>query len=383
MKRLTALSFMLTLVLTLSACNGESIPKIPENPESDFNYLVYTTPAVPMDMDLYMGEHVEDVIDRPVSDLFIGIKKYIGTATSVRIPEKIEGCSVTTIQYAAFSKCNVTNIYIPASVTKIRGGAFKNCNELLNLTYGGSLKPGIVFQLGGYLWRVLDVQGDKALVLSENIIGYKEYHKYGQNQEMPATTWEECILRNYLNGEFYNSLNSDFKTLIVETKVKNPDTVNPISSRVENGGNDTKDKIFLLSLDEYIQYLQNYDSYDCAYATQAFDFYGTENHWWLRSPGNDTLINGTRVAYVDSFGVKKDNGCTFNSTLGVRPALWLKLPNEKNEDTISLIKSVPTGLYNVGGTFTEDDLIQFSGDMADVIKSVSDAANNFFDALFG
>ncbi|MDR0367564.1 MAG: leucine-rich repeat domain-containing protein, partial [Bacteroidales bacterium] len=42
--------------------------------------------------------------------------------------------TVTTIEYAAFSGCNLTSVTIPNSVTSIRGGTFVGCHSLISLT---------------------------------------------------------------------------------------------------------------------------------------------------------------------------------------------------------------------------------------------------------
>ena len=46
-------------------------------------------------------------------------------------------------------------------------------------------------------WLVLDVQGDRALLLSCRGLDTKQYHT-----EKTGTTWESCSLRTWLNGEF-------------------------------------------------------------------------------------------------------------------------------------------------------------------------------------
>jgi hypothetical protein len=69
-----------------------------------------------------------------------------------------------------------------------------------------STKVGDIVRFGDYDWRVLDVQDDKALLLSEKIIEMREY-----NYDLVDITWETCTLRKYLNESFYNSFNVDDK----------------------------------------------------------------------------------------------------------------------------------------------------------------------------
>ena len=71
-------------------------------------------------------------------------------ATSVDIPEQINGCTVTSIGPEAFDICrNLTNVTIPNSVKSIGRGAFLNCNSLSSITIPDSvtsLGDGMFFQ---------------------------------------------------------------------------------------------------------------------------------------------------------------------------------------------------------------------------------------------
>lgn len=71
-------------------------------------------------------------------------------ATSVDIPEQINGCTVTSIGPEAFNICrNLTNVTIPNSVKSIGRGAFLNCNSLSSITIPDSvtsLGDGMFFQ---------------------------------------------------------------------------------------------------------------------------------------------------------------------------------------------------------------------------------------------
>lgn len=97
-------------------------------------------------------------------------------------------------------------------------------------------------------WLVLAKETDKMLVISKYGIDCKPY-----NEEWEDVTWETCTLRTWLNDEFYNTaFSSKEQKKIAETKVVNDD--NPISGA--KGGNDTKDKVFLLSMDETLEYLK-------------------------------------------------------------------------------------------------------------------------------
>ena len=188
-----------------------------------------------------------------------------------------------------------------------------------------SVNVGDVISFGEFNWRVLDVQDGKALIISEEVIENKAYF-FVQSD----ITWEECELRDYLNGEFYNSFGQTEKSRIAEIRIDNPN--NPWCGK--NGGNATNDRIFLLSLDEVCRYFGdsitnlNKDHHEDNISDRndaariAKDSRGKTSMWWLRSPGfhSDSAAfvchNGSVNVY--GYSVDTDDG-------GVRPALWLKL----------------------------------------------------------
>jgi len=188
----------------------------------------------------------------------------------------------------------------------------------------GAIKIGSIIPFGKYNWRVLDVQNGRALILSDRIIERREYH--GKRESI---TWEQCDLRRYLNSTFYNSFSTEDRVRIAQTKIRNP--YNPWFGT--NGGNETADKIFILSLDEVVKYfgdsglMRNRPGYriwiDDLYNSVriAVDSDGSAL-WWLRSPGGTSNF----AAHVDSDGnVRVDGNIVNNFTGGVRPALWLNL----------------------------------------------------------
>ncbi|MBQ7500158.1 MAG: prolyl oligopeptidase family serine peptidase [Clostridia bacterium] len=116
-----------------------------------------------------------------------------------------------------------------------------------------SVKAGDVIRFGRYEqngiagngyedieWTVLDVTGNKALLLSRYVLDVIPY-----NDKRTNVTWETCTLREWLNGEFYNAaFDKDEKEMIVDTPLENYD--NPEFGT--DGGNDTTDKVFLPDL---------------------------------------------------------------------------------------------------------------------------------------
>ncbi|MDR0474164.1 MAG: DUF6273 domain-containing protein, partial [Treponema sp.] len=64
---------------------------------------------------------------------------------------------------------------------------------------GITIAPKInsIIRFGGYTWRVLDVQGGEALIITEEVIEQRKY-----NNVYKDVSWETCDLRKYLNGGF-------------------------------------------------------------------------------------------------------------------------------------------------------------------------------------
>jgi hypothetical protein len=180
--------------------------------------------------------------------------------------------------------------------------------NILNIP--SNVRKGDTFTFGSFRgkdieWLVLDVQDDKALVISKDIIDVRAYNEIQEN-----TTWEQCDLRQWLNNDFYTqALGSAARSRIAKTYVSNPD--NP--KYRTDGGNDTQDYIFLLSVDEAERYFSS-DSARVAY------YDGRTYWWWLRSPGR----SGYYAAYVFSDGRVHAGGGSVDGG-GVRPALWLNL----------------------------------------------------------
>lgn len=144
-----------------------------------------------------------------------------------------------------------------------------------------------------YDWRVLDIQNNTALIITEEIIEQRAYHDAYKD-----ITWGDCSLREYLNGEFYDKFNMDDKSRIIQVSNKNPDN----QWYGSKGGADTQDSIFLLSLEEVCTYFGNslsnlhnpgknqrywFERKDENNSKRLAKLQGKDCcwWWWLRSPG--------------------------------------------------------------------------------------------------
>ena len=187
-------------------------------------------------------------------------------------------------------------------------------------------------------WLVLDYDAasNRALIISRYGLDAKPY-----NTEYIDITWEKCTLRTWLNNDF---LNAAFTTQeqkgIVLTAVDNSKSQGS-SGWDTNGGNNTQDKIFLLSYGEANKYLgvtredeNNTKSRvaPTAYAIKQGAYTDSSNKtadgkdagwWWLRSPGR----RQRSAAYVIAGGSLSSNDVS-NDDAVVRPALWINLESD-------------------------------------------------------
>ncbi len=173
-------------------------------------------------------------------------------------------------------------------------------------------------------WRVLSVDGEDAFLLADKNIGCRPY-----NTEYEDVTWETCTLRSWLNGyeaeknaarENYSgkgflddAFTSEEKSFIKKTAVVNDD--NPVYGT--EGGNDTLDQVYLLSIDESMNPVYGFTSDDDSTETRK-----SEKGWWLRTLG----YGSNYTACVGNSGiVSRYGGGVSYDDIAVRPALHLNL----------------------------------------------------------
>ena len=183
-------------------------------------------------------------------------------------------------------------------------------------------------------WLVLARDGNKALLISRYALDAQPY-----NKDYTSVTWETCTLRKWLNGTFYNkAFSSAEQAAILTTNVDNSKN-QCYSGWSTSGGNNTQDKVFLLSYAEANKYFGvTYDNSSntksrvapTAYAIAQGAWTSSSNKtadstdagwWWLRSPGY----------YQDCAALVYSDGSLFsffsvNDASGsVRPALWVDI----------------------------------------------------------
>lgn len=197
---------------------------------------------------------------------------------------------------------------------------------------------GGVIPFGRYHWRILDIKDNTALIIAEYIIEQRSYHDAYKD-----ITWADCSLRKYLNGEFYDRFNIADRSRIIPVINKNPDN----QWYGTNGGADTRDSIFILSLEEVVSQYFGDSSSKLHYPRKNQRYWferKDENNskriarlevnkeqtwWWIRTPGRVNVkavyIHGDGNIGIQGNNILKGNIGDGKCIGGVRPALWLKL----------------------------------------------------------
>lgn len=198
-------------------------------------------------------------------------------------------------------------------------------------------------------WRVLSVNGNDAFLLADKNLDVQRY-----NDVEDEVTWETCTMRSWLNGygaeanqqrenfRTNNFLKNAFSTAeqsaILTTTVVNNDNLE--AETTAEGGNNTSDKVYLLSIDEVRNQAYGFSTYgkpgqarNTKYVEGGGELKigmeeaGSADEWWLRSPGD---FYNKFASYVDEYGYVDLEGNPVDRGLAVRPALHLNLSNVSN-----------------------------------------------------
>lgn len=237
-------------------------------------------------------------------------------------------------------------------------------------------------------WTVLDVQGDKALVISKCVLDFQRYYPNLQT----AVTWENSSLRSWLNNDFMNAaFSSGERASISATSLTNDS--NPVYGTA--GGAGTTDRIFVLSASEAERYCSTEESRMSACTAYALSrnsdsalrnpTIGT-SYWWVRTPGSNTY-SAVYTHYTGS--LRYDGMAVANTIVGVRPAMWVDanaltvLPadnsnNNGGNDSGTKIEQFVTRLYNVCLDRDPDE-----GGMNDWVNRLSSGTETGTSAAYG
>ena len=199
----------------------------------------------------------------------------------------------------------------------------KNCGDYV--TFGTYIQSKDSDEKEPIEWKILEKKEDKALLISKYALSRQQY-----NYEPDDVTWETCDLRKWLNSEFFEDAFSDDEKSLIESTTVTADRNPKYRTRP---GNDTIDKVFLLSIIEVSNYF-NSDSERLCQPTEKANqeiedtfFYAHSKdsdgcQWWVRSPG----FTRVDAANVDAGGHINYNGLLVKNTISfARPALWINM----------------------------------------------------------
>ena len=194
-----------------------------------------------------------------------------------------------------------------------------NCNVVGNTIFFGRYPQDEDGREKPIEWTVMKAEKNKMLLLSKYVLDAQPY-----NKKFKEVTWETSDIRRWLNSDFYITAFNDIEqSKIANTLVRTEN--NPEYGT--DGGNDTEDKVFLLSTKEAKSlFINDGERRTTAtkYAEKAGVYMNDEGYswWWLRSPGYKS--NGAdevdKYGWVSWYGRDVDYDAD-----GVRPALWLNL----------------------------------------------------------
>lgn len=161
--------------------------------------------------------------------------------------------------------------------------------ESVNLPF--SPKAGDVVTFGTFgdrpiKWVVLSVEDGRALLLSQDVL---ESQSLVDMMFGKGSDWDSSSAKAWLEANVYETGMGDVEKSFVH--------------------DDGYGEVFLLSADEFVGYSDLIPVVD--------------SQWWLRSKGS----KDGNVSYVNARGSLVEAGLPANYTMGMRPAVWVDIPN--------------------------------------------------------
>ena len=186
------------------------------------------------------------------------------------------------------------------------GGGGASSGEELDVKVGDSFTIG-TYNGKALEWDVLavDKKNEKALLITKDIVSLVQFNTLEE-----SSVWGGSSARDWLASDFFFNAFSDEEQMDV------------LETEITAGGTSTLDRVFLLSEGEASQYFED----DKA---RRSNFNGELEDWWTLSVGEDTssavVVLGEGSIFHDGYDVKNFEG--------IRPAFWLDLSADEEENT--------------------------------------------------
>ena len=211
-------------------------------------------------------------------------------------------------------------------------------------------RPWHYFRIRPMRWRVLDIQGNNALLLADRMPDSVPFHD--RDEEI---TWEECTLRSWLNGYgaernkpgldytgngfIDRAFTAEEQDAILPVPCGNPAN----RDYGTDSGRDTEDRIFILSNEEVFEgknaerygfhASRDYDDPAKRFTSTLYakcmgawwspvDDYAGNSFWFMRTNG----YTPRSITYICDFGFIYSRGTLATcSDAGVLPAMWVNM----------------------------------------------------------
>lgn len=207
----------------------------------------------------------------------------------------------------------------------------KNILDTVNkeIKVGDTVKYGVMsYDVKDYVrdivpmieWEVLDVEEDKALLITKKILLADKYADKNGNK----TNWADSEIRKSCEGTYGYMFSEYEREGIIETEI-------------ETNGEKTKDNIFILSLDEFLKYYGDNDKEGMnlkaisiaarnvvkegldVRTNEDSEYYGAGSYW-LR---DNATIDGNAM-WVGQYGHLYREGYDKEKLNGIRFSMWVK-----------------------------------------------------------
>ena len=239
-------------------------------------------------------------------------------------------------------------------------------------------------------WRVLNNNDDEITLVSDNALDDEKF-----NNSYSEVTWENSSLRTWLNSTFYDSAFNDAeKSVIINSDVEN----NVTNSKGINSGNNTKDKVYILSdkaitrneygfnnQESYTSHtrLFNSTSYAEVKGVNVDEENGKASYYWLRTSARDYYTAGIGLSDGKiTYGYTNQNKVNYTRA-GVIPVIKIKKNSDLWSGTVENPKYTPEKLaeysYVKLGSYPQSE-VKGSNLTSDIINAAYDENG---DAVIG